>query len=91
MEASNDVNAEVVEKLTAQINNVFEAADRTKNLTPGEIILTLLTMLGELLANIDCAGCRRQTRKEIERLLPQFLREAMIQAAQNPQVSDHVH
>lgn len=92
MKASGDCDEQVVETLHARFHETIAAADvANPEITQNEITLALLVTLGEVLLNISCPGCRRLNKKHIERMLPTVLRDAMKQAAQNPQSSEHVH
>jgi hypothetical protein len=94
MKISNDCNIELAQTLQVQIGQIIEAtANANSELTQKEIIFSLLASLGDVLINIDCPDCRRINKKIIERLLPTFLRAAMMEAAQSPhhQSSEHVH
>ena len=92
MKVSGDFDEQVVETLHAQIHEIIRATDAANaDIIQNEIIQALLITLGEVLLNISCPDCRRLNKKLIERMLPTVLRDAMKQAAQNPQSSEHVH
>lgn len=70
------------------IGKVLKAND---DITDIEIIMALLLNVGDVLISIECQGCRRLHKKNIEKLLPSVLRDAMKYAAQQPQHDEHVH
>ena len=61
------------------------------DITDIEIIMSLLLNVGDVLISIKCPDCRRLNKKNIERMLPSVLRDAMRYAASMPQHDEHVH
>jgi hypothetical protein len=92
MQVSDGCNEDVVEKLEAQFNNIIVTEEAANpEITQKEIALALMESLGCVLLNITCPDCRRLNKKMIEAMMPRILRDAMKEAAQYPQPSEHVH
>lgn len=86
MNISDDCDFEVVNSLRHQIQQTITASEFTHK----EILIALQKSIG-VLFTIPCPGCRRVTKKSIEKSLPQILRYVMKEAAQQPQSSGHIH
>lgn len=60
----------------------YKHIDADPDLTHGEILAACLAIIGGVIVNIDCPGCRRLTVRNLKKMLPKTLRDAMTDAAE---------
>jgi hypothetical protein len=78
MFVTSDYSVEARDALVSEFTKSIQANDE---LTHGEIIDACMEIIGSVLINIECPGCRKVTRATIKKKLPQILTDAMAQAA----------
>jgi hypothetical protein len=89
MEPSPD-NCELGEEQTYLLTEALGTAIRKRlPLTDSVILSACIHTLANALASIECAGCRKAAREEIERYLPKVFDQAM--KANRASMSDCVH
>jgi hypothetical protein len=78
MFVTSEYSVEARDALISEFTRSIQANDE---LTHGEIIDACMEIIGSVLINIECPGCRKVTRASIKKTLPRILADAMTQAA----------
>jgi hypothetical protein len=76
----------VADKLALQIEELING---DPDLLDGEIVTAAMMVIGNVIATIQCQGCRQEAAKEVKKRLPQIIAHALAQPIQPGQ--QHVH
>jgi hypothetical protein len=99
MSKEQDINIDRVEKLSDHILNLVEefsdehhAHYTSVSIADGEILVALMDVIGKVVANINCRGCRKVKAKAVRDYMRSLLREAVSNPANSDSSGEaHVH
>jgi hypothetical protein len=79
-----DIDFESADVLAHEIVDLINRDDDREH---PENLIALLTAISSVLAGIECGHCRAQAVRQVEKLVPRFLKQALAE----PTNSEHRH
>ena len=77
------------------VERLYDAINADPELTAGEIYVSIVGILGNMLFNTRCQGCRKAARQSIGEMMSDALQNAMVEAAKrdlaDPSSDRHLH